>query len=63
MSFFSSKRERRLWSALVIVLIAIYATLAHVPAIAAILRERNALTGTMFVGLLVGAGGEHSAFY
>ena len=53
MTFFSSKRERRLWSALVIVLIAIYATLAHVPAIAAILRERNELTGSMFVGLLV----------
>ena len=53
MTFFSSPRERRLWSALVIVLLAIYATLAHVPAIAAILRERNELTGSMFVGLLV----------
>ena len=52
-SFFSSKRERRLWSALVIVLGGIYATLAHVPAIAAILRERNQLTGSMFVGSLV----------
>ena len=48
-SFFSSKRELRLWSALVIVLAAIYATLAHVPAIAAMLRERNALTSTMFL--------------
>ncbi len=52
-SFFSSNRERRLWSALVIVLGGIYATLAHVPAIAAILRERNQLTGLMFVGSLV----------
>ena len=52
-SFFSSNRERRLWSALVIVLGGIYATLAHVPAIAAILRERNQLTGSMFVGSLV----------
>ena len=52
-SFFSSKRERRLWTALVIVLAAIYATLAHVPAIAAMLRERNQLTGSMFVGSLV----------
>ena len=49
MSFFSSTRERRLWSALVVVLAAIYATLAHVPAIAAMLRERNALTAAMFV--------------
>ena len=48
-SFFSSKRERRLWSALVIVLAAIYATLAHAPAIATMLRERNALTAAMFV--------------
>ena len=53
MSFFSSNRERRLWTALVIVLAAIYATLAHAPAIAAMLRERNELTSTMFVGSLV----------
>jgi len=49
MPFFSSKRERRLWAALAIVLAAIYATLAHAPAIAAILRERNSLTATMFL--------------
>ncbi len=49
MSLFSSTRERRLWTALVTVLAAIYATLAHAPAIAAILRERNSLTATMFV--------------
>ncbi len=37
MSFFSSKRERRLWLALLIVLIAIYATLGQTPAIVAAL--------------------------
>ena len=39
MSFFSSKRERRLWFALVIVLAAIYATLTQAPAIVAALGE------------------------
>jgi len=38
-SFFSSKRERRLWFALVIVLAAIYATLGQAPAIVAALGE------------------------
>ena len=37
MPLFSSKRERRLWIALVIVLAAIYATLAQTPAIVAAL--------------------------
>lgn len=37
MSFFSSKRERRLWIALAIVLVAIYATLGQTPAIVAAL--------------------------
>ena len=37
MSFFSSKRERRLWLALTIVLVAIYATLGQTPAIVAAL--------------------------
>lgn len=37
MPFFTSKRERRLWIALVIVLAAIYATLAQTPAIVAAL--------------------------
>ena len=37
MSFFSSKRERRLWIALAIVLLAIYATLGQTPAIVAAL--------------------------
>ncbi len=53
MSFFSSRRERRLWSALAIVLVAIYATLGNVPEIAAMLRERKSLTGATFVVFLV----------
>ena len=53
MSFFSSRRERRLWLALVIVLVGIYATLGNAPEIAAMLRERRSLTGTMFVIFLV----------
>jgi hypothetical protein len=40
MSVFSSKRERRLWIALAIVLIAIYATLGHAPAIVAAIGEQ-----------------------
>ncbi len=39
MSFFSSNRERRLWFALVIVLVGIYATLGQAPAIVAALGE------------------------
>ena len=38
-SFFTSKRERRLWIALIVVLIAIYATLGRAPAIVAALGE------------------------
>ena len=57
MSFFRSKRERRLWLLLVIVMAAIYASLGYAPAIAEILRERNDLTDTMvfvfFVTLVV----------
>ena len=37
--FFTSKRERRLWIALAIVLAAIYATLGQAPAIVAALGE------------------------
>ena len=40
MSFFSSKRERRLWFALLAVLLAIYATLGQAPDIVAALGER-----------------------
>ena len=53
MSFFSSRRERRLWSALVVVLVAIYATLGQAPAIAAMLRERDRLTEAMVFASLV----------
>ena len=49
MPLFSSRRERRLWTALLIVLAAIYATLGNAPDIAAMLRERNSLTATMFL--------------
>ena len=54
MSFFSSKRERRLWIALVIVLAGIYATLGQAPAIVAALGERIvASAGTsLFFALL-----------
>ena len=54
MPLFSSTRERRLWTALLIVLIAIYATLGNAPAIAAMLRERVDLTEMMFLASLVG---------
>ena len=53
MSFFSSRRERRLWLALVIVLAGIYGTLGNAPEIAAMLRERKSLTGATFVVFLV----------
>ena len=54
MSFFSSRRERRLWLALVIVLAGIYATLGQAPAIVAALGERIvASAGTnLFFALL-----------
>ncbi len=47
MPLFSSARERRLWTALLIVLGAIYATLGTAPDIAALLRERVDLTAMM----------------
>ena len=54
LSFFSSRRERRLWLALVIVLVGIYATLGQAPAIVAALGERIvASAGTnLFFALL-----------
>jgi len=39
-SYFTSRRERRLWGALAIVLAAIYATLGQAPAIVAALGEQ-----------------------
>lgn len=53
MSFFSSDRERRLFFGLVAVLVGIYATLGKAPALAAVLRERNDLTGVLFFVLFV----------
>ena len=53
MSVFSSHRERNLWAALVIVLVAIYATLGQAPAIAAGLRERGSLTATLVLVFLL----------
>ncbi len=47
-TLFSSKRERRLWLALVIVLVVIYATLGQVPEIARFLRARNDLRDATF---------------
>lgn len=53
MSVFSSHRERVIWAALVIVLVAIYATLGQAPAIAAGLRERGNLTATLVLAFLL----------
>ena len=53
MTLFTSKRERRLWTALFIVLAGIYATLGNAPAIAAALRERDGLTAAIFLACLV----------
>lgn len=53
MSVFSSPRERKLWAALAIVLVAIYATLGQAPAIAAGLRERGNLTATLVLVFLL----------
>lgn len=55
MSFFSSKRERRLWFALVIVLLGIYATLGQAPAIVAALGEKivNSVGTNLFFAILV----------
>ena len=52
-SVFTSHRERNLWAALVIVLVAIYATLGQAPAIAAGLRERGNLTATLVLVFLL----------
>lgn len=47
-TIFTSARERRLWLLAAAVVVAIYATLNQVPAIAAWLRNRNALDDTFF---------------
>lgn len=56
MSVFSSKRERRLWFALGIVLVGIYATLGQAPAIVTLLGERiveSVGTNLFFVVLIL----------
>ena len=56
MSFFSSKRERRLWFWLLIVLVAIYSTLGFAGTLASFLTDRELLTPVFFLCLfLVGA--------
>ena len=50
---FTSKRERRLWLWLAVVLVGIYGTLGQAPAIAAFLRDRNELRDSLFFGLFV----------
>lgn len=54
MSLVRSKRERRLWGWLGIVLIGIYATLGQTPKFAAFLRDRGELRDTTFFILFVG---------
>ncbi len=55
MSFFSSKRERRLWLALLVVLLAIYATLGQAPDIVAALGEGilNSVGNNLVAALLL----------
>lgn len=53
MRFFSSKRERRLWLWLAVVLAGIYSTLGSAPALAAALRERDELRNSLFFYLFV----------
>ena len=53
MSLFSSPRERRLWTWLLVILVAIYTTLGYAPGFASALRDRNALTGTLFFASFV----------
>ena len=56
MPWFTSDRERRLWSWLLVVLAAIYSTLGLAPMLAEELRERNLLRVSFTVGLLVVVG-------
>lgn len=53
MLFFSSKRERRLWLWLVVVLAGIYSTLGQAPVLAAALRANDALRNNLFFALFV----------
>lgn len=49
----TSRREGRLWLWGLVVITAIYATIGRVPAIAAALRDRNALDNTFFGAFVV----------
>ncbi len=53
MDVFTSPRERRLWALAAAVVVAIYATLGQVPAIAQALRDRNALDQTFFNAFVI----------
>ncbi len=53
MPWFTSRRERRLWLWLALVLAGIYATLGQVPAAAAFLRQRGELRDALFFLLFV----------
>ena len=53
MSIFSSKRERRLWFWVLIVIVAIYSTLGIAGKLTATLRERNLLNVTFALGFIL----------
>ncbi len=56
MSFFTSKRERRLWLWTLAVMVAIYATLGPAWTLADALRERNLLEVSFALVLLLVVG-------
>ncbi|MCY3784768.1 MAG: VanZ family protein [Chloroflexi bacterium] len=53
MSFFASRRERRLWLWTLAVLVAIYATLGLAPVLAQVLHERGWLPAAVACGLVL----------
>lgn len=53
MSFFTSKREKRLWIWLFVVLVGILATLLPSPALAAALRNPAFVSGAFFFGMFL----------
>lgn len=53
MTFFSSKRERRLWTLTLVVVAAIYSTLGLAAALEEVLRNRELFGGAFFVGFLI----------
>lgn len=57
MAIFATRRERRLWTVLLVLVATIYATLGVAPSVASALRDRGALDGVFIVSfLLIGAG-------